>query len=513
LVFNFIKDRHPIGRNKGMKSLSIFAIALLLFRAAEGQYVEKVSFDAADSTNGYYLAIPPTSQTIRGVLVFFCTFRSPESLLPETRLHNIAAAGDLLTIYASLGRQLLPDTATIGRVNRVLQHVAGKYAVDTASFVLGGFDDAGIVVLRYTEMAYENPGRFSLRPRAVFAVASTVDLTGLYRVSERVIKSNYFPPAVNDARFYLDALNKEYGSPKDHPERYREASPFVSEGEAPGNEQYLRQIPIRLYYDGDIGWQLSARRKSLYDTNIPDGTELINRLLLAGNKQAEFIASRSPGVRSNGARNATAMSIVDETDCILWIKRVLHILDPSNPQAWSAPYKFPQPDGWNMEQSYVPGPNSVHLGLRAIEDIRFPPGWGVAGSEEYWSVAYLFWLDGGQKIDANVLQRNLKIYYDDLIAGALIRRNISVPPGTVKPVQVTIQKLKAEPDDLETYTGTIAMFDYMGKKPMTLNYLVHLKSCADPGHVPLFLEISPQPFGHPLWAKLKEVKQKFVCVP
>ena len=98
-----------------MKSLSILAMTLLLFCAAEGQSVEKVSFDAADSTNGYYLAIPPGSQTIRGVLVFFCTFRSPESLLSETRLHNIAAAGDLLTIYASLGRELLPDTAITNR--------------------------------------------------------------------------------------------------------------------------------------------------------------------------------------------------------------------------------------------------------------------------------------------------------------------------------------------------------------------------------------------------------------
>jgi hypothetical protein len=496
-----------------MKSLSILAMTLLLFCAAEGQSVEKVSFDAADSINGYYLAIPPASQTIRGVLVFFCTFRSPESLLPETRLHNIAAAGDLLTIYASLGRELLPDTAAIGRINTVVQHVAGKYAADTTHFVLGGFDAAGTIVLRYTEMAYENPARFSLRPKAVFAVASDVDLSGRYRISERTIKKNFFPPAVNDAHFFLDVMNKAYGSPKDNPQRYREASPFVSGDEAPGNEQYLRQMPVRLYYDNDIDWQLNARRNSLYDTNIPDGTELINRLLLAGNKQAEFVASHSPGVRSNGIRNATAMSIVDETDCILWIKRALHILDPSNPQAWTAPYTFPQPDGWQSEESYIPGINSIHFGLRAIEDLRLPPGWGVAGSEEYWSAAYLFWLDGRQKVDADILQRNIKTYYDDHIAGAVIRRNITVPPGTIKPVEVTIRKLTAEPDDLETYTGTIAMFDYLGKKPITLNYLAHLKSCADPGHVPLFWEISPQPFGHPLWAKLKEVKQKFVCEP
>jgi len=162
-----------------------------------------------------------------------------------------------------------------------LQHVAGEYAADTARFVLGGFAEAGTIVLRYTEMAYENPARFSLRPKAVFAVASYVDLAGLYRISEREIKKNFFPPTVNDSHFFLDAMNKEYGSPKDHPATYREASPFVSGDEASGNEQYLRQIPVRLYYDGDISWQLNARRNSLYDTNIPDGTELIIRLLLA----------------------------------------------------------------------------------------------------------------------------------------------------------------------------------------------------------------------------------------
>jgi hypothetical protein len=485
----------------------------LLSMSARGQYMEKVIYDAADSNNAYYLAIPPASHQIRGVLVLFCDFRSPESLLPETRLHNIASAGNLLTVYASLGTSILADSATLLQLNAILRHISTKYSADTANFIIGGFDLAGTIALRFAELACQDPARFVLRPKGVFAAASCVDLTSLYHTSERQIKKNYFPPAVGDARYVLGVLQKECGTPEGQPENYRRLSPFLHTDNGPGNEQYLDKAAVRLYYDTDINWQLSTRRNSLYDTDIPDGTELIDRLLLAGNSKAEFIPAKEPGVRSNGQRSSNAPSIVDETDCIQWIKGLLNILDATNPRAWIPPYKWMQPAGWRSEESYVPGPNSPHFPLKAIEDIRFPPGWGEAGSDEYWAVAYLFWLDAGQKIDAAILQASLTTYYDELIAGAVIRRRLTIPPGTIKPVQVTIKKISAEPDDRETYTGTIAMFDYLGQKQMTLNYFVHVKVCLAGGHTALFLEVSPKPFDHAIWGKLKEPKQKFSCEP
>jgi hypothetical protein len=489
--------------------LTIFLLSL----SARGQYMEKVVYDAADSSNGYYLAIPPASHQIWGVLVLFCDFRSPESLLPETRLHNIASAGDLLTVYASLGTSILADSVTLLRMNAILRHVTAKYSADTANFVIGGFDHAGMIVLRFTELACQDPARFALQPKGVFAAASWVDLTSLYHISERQIKKHYFPLAVEEARYILGVLQKECGTPESQPENYRRLSPFLHTENGPGNEQYLDKVAVRLYYDTDINWQLSTRRNSLYDTNIPDGTELINRLLLAGNSKAEFIPAKVPGVRSNGQRNPSALSIVDETECIQWIKGVLNILDPFNPKAWVVPYKWMLPEGWRGEPTYLPGTNSPRFPFKAVEDIRFPPGWGVAGSDEYWSVAYLFWLDASQKIDADVVKATLTTYYDDLVAGAIVRRNLTIPPGTIKPVQVTIKKISAEPDDRETYTGTIAMYDYLGKKQMTLNYFVHVKPCTARGHTALFLEISPKPLDHPVWGKLKEPKREFSCEP
>jgi hypothetical protein len=493
-----------------MKRLPVFLL-LMLALAAHGQFMEKVSYDATDAKNGYYLAIPPVSTAIRGVLVVFCTFRSPESMLPESRLHNVASAGDLLTVYASLGQKLTADSPAVARINTILHHVAAKYQADSTAFALGGLSYAGSIVFRYAELARQYPGRHFIRPRAVFGIAATTDLTSLWQTGERQIRRNYPSPALGDAHAIVNILGSTLGSPTDHPDNYRKASPFIHGEDAPGNEQYLDNLAVRLYYDVDVSWQLETRRNSLYDTDIPDGSEMIDKLLLEGNKHAEFISSKLPGIRSNGVRSDNAMSIVDETDCVQWVQRNLGILNLSNPAAWTPPYRFPLPDGWRQELSYEPGKNHPHFPLKSIEDLHLPSGWPVAGSEEYWSAAYLFWLDPGQPIEAGILENTLKIYYDEHISMAVRQGNLTFPPGTIKPVQVTIKKSSPERDDKETYTGTISMFDYMGRKPIVLNFFVHLKSCPTGHHIPLFWEISPQPVDHPLWDRLKEGERKFSC--
>ena len=59
---------------------------------------------------------------------------------------------------------------------------------------------------------------------------------------------------------------------------------FIQDGQLPGNEQFLSKVAVRLYYDTDIEWELKNRRNSYYDTYIPDGSEMVKRLLLEGNE-------------------------------------------------------------------------------------------------------------------------------------------------------------------------------------------------------------------------------------
>jgi len=69
-----------------------FLLVLLLFSTgAYSQNLQKIIFEPSDSLNGYYLAIPPSSGTVRGVLAVFCPYQKAESILPETRLEHVQA--------------------------------------------------------------------------------------------------------------------------------------------------------------------------------------------------------------------------------------------------------------------------------------------------------------------------------------------------------------------------------------------------------------------------------------
>ena len=482
----------------------IITTSLSLSSFAFCQNIEKVIFDPKDSTAGYYLAVQPQSKIIKGVVVLFTSFLPPESLLLETKLHNVASANDILAIVASAKQKLYADSVTIKRITTILKDVANRFSADAAKFVLAGYDEAGIIALRYTELTHENPSAYSIQPKAVFGIDSPVDLFGLWHCAERQIKKNYWPGTVGDAKYYLDVMTKENGTIYNNAEVYKKLSPFNRNDEAPGNEQYLRKIPVRLYYDTDIEWQLKNRRNSFYDTKMADGSELISRLLLAGNNDAEFITSKQPGLRSNGTRNPNSISIVNEVECVHWIKRCLGIFDHNK---WVAPYHLSIPDGWTTEHFSLPPEFAPQITFKGVEDIRFAPGWGDSKSDEHWTYSFLWWLEGSPKIDAAILQASLKPYYEGLVS-----RNItSVPANKIVPTDATVKKLTTAPGDGATFNATVNMLDYHTQQPMTLNCLIHVKECKDQEHTAIYFELSPKPLGHPVWKKMNLIGDSFGC--
>jgi len=488
--------------------LPYFAIALITLFAFPHivfcQNTEKVIYDEKDSTNGYYLAMPPRSGNIQGVQVLFLSFNTPEYILPETRLPSVGSANDILTIIASLDTALCADDAPVARISKILNHVVKRFSADTAKFALGGYEYAGNIVLRYTELCYEHPEEFSVRPKAVFAIDCPVDLVELMHWCEREIKKNYFDGNVGDAKYISNALTRELGDLSSNKEKYIRVSPFYKDAQRAGYEQWLKDVPVRLYYDTDIRWELKNRRNSYYDTYIPDGSELINRLLLAGNKNAEFISSKLPGMRSNGLRNPHSWSIVDETDCIQWLKQKLDIFDPGT---YSPAYYLSLPKGWGVEQFRLPPDFARELPYKGIQDVRFAPGWGDVKSEEYWAYAYLLWLEAKPVINAQALQENLKAYFGGLVARNIPRRKI--PADKLVPTVTAIRKIKTSAGDTETFRGTVSMLDYMTQTPMILNTLIHEKKSAETDHTALFLEFSPKPVSHPIWTELDKLWKDF----
>ena len=174
---------------------------------------------------------------------------------------------------------------------------------------------------------------------------------------------------------------------------------------------------------------------------------------------------------------------------------------------WEAPYTLPIPKDWTTERFLIPISFAPQIPYKGVEDIRFTPGWGKVKSDEYWSYAFLWYLEGKVKMDSKKINSNLKAYYTGLIG--VNGRNI--PSEKLIPVVVSFKKAKKDKGDLKTYTGTIKMLDYLGQKPIVLNCKVHWKSCLGENKTFIFYELSPQPLSHNVWLSLDKLWLDFKC--
>lgn len=175
--------------------------------------------------------------------------------------------------------------------------------------------------------------------------------------------------------------------------------------------------------------------------------------------------------------------------------------------AWKPPYKLAM-DNWGIERFPIPIDFAPGIPYKGVEDIRFTKGWGDIKSPEYWSYAFVWCLDGSPVIKVDSIVRNLDLYYDGLIARNIVKRNI--PAEMVFKTRTMLKQSAPAGADLYTFRGTISMLDYMGKKPMKLNLIVHLKKCGN--KTILFYQLSPQPDSSPVWKRLQTLWANFSCI-
>ncbi len=180
--------------------------------------------------------------------------------------------------------------------------------------------------------------------------------------------------------------------------------------------------------------------------------------------------------------------------------------EPFDKEKWVAPYEFPIPEGWGKERIVFPIKFAPSIPYKGMEEIRFMPGWANAASEEYWSYAFLWYLDGKKKIDTKTMVDYLKIYYEGLPAATK-----SIPREKLITAVIT-NKTEAVDNYYELHiAGTIYMLDYMSQKPITLNYLIRTFVCEGEDKTFVLFQLSPQPYKHELWKKLDKLNNDFKC--
>lgn len=170
-------------------------------------------------------------------------------------------------------------------------------------------------------------------------------------------------------------------------------------------------------------------------------------------------------------------------------------------------FKLPVPVGFTTEEFALPPDFAPLFTYKGVEEIRFHPGWGDSTNKGYWSYVYLWWLDGAPAITVQALTSNLSAYYDGLVGRNI--RSRSIPRSKVVGTVVAIKPAQTAKHDKATFVGTIAMLDYMTRKPMTLHAIIHVKDAGKSGKTAVIIEVSPQQPGTPIWKELSQVPEGF----
>lgn len=307
-----------------MKETFLCMLTLVFWIAQiKAQSIEKIVINDQNPISGYYLAIKPTSDQIDNVLVLLPGYgEPPESIISETKLHVIGQSNNIITIGLVEGPKLYADEHVQGALTRVLKDVIERYGVDKDKFVIGGFSSGGAVALRYVELCKQFPQKFPINPKGVFTVDSPIDLFWTWENLEKNFKNKYSEVSVLEAQWVMNEIKKDHGVPRENVDYYKKINPFAMDKQYGENEKWLKNVAVRTYHDLDVAWRLNNRNQTVNQQNFLVTSELINRLLLMGSQRAEFMQSLDTGYRSDGTKHPHSWSIVDEKECIDWIRKI-----------------------------------------------------------------------------------------------------------------------------------------------------------------------------------------------
>jgi len=182
--------------------------------------------------------------------------------------------------------------------------------------------------------------------------------------------------------------------------------------------------------------------------------------------------------------------------------------EPFDGHTWQAPYSLPLPKEWGVERFLLPPSFAPQIIYKGVEDIRFMPGWRNSKSNEYWSYAFIWWLDEKPATGKKSIEADLETYYD----GLLKENTDSTKTGNESPMPAMVKLRRSVTEQDETfYSGTVELRDFLSRQRIKLNCKVHIRSCKETGKQLLFFELSPKPFDHDVWEGLDGLWINFQC--
>src|SRR6185503_11853910 len=181
--------------------------------------------------------------------------------------------------------------------------------------------------------------------------------------------------------------------------------------------------------------------------------------------------------------------------------------------AQDPPYSLPTPDGWATERMTFPLGFAKDLDHKGVEDLRFAPGMFKAEAPDYFSYAFLMWLEGSVSFEPRALEKDLLKYYKGLCASVAASRKLDLDFSKIT-VKVDRQEKKGRlrGEEADVSHARIDWYDpFVTGRPLTLHLELWTRS-ADGGKRSCLVAIaSPKEKTAPIWTALRKIQDGFTC--
>lgn len=302
----------------------IIILILFVYITSYGQRVETIYLNAKDSTTNNYIAVFPENEEVKSYMVLLSGFgNSPKQVLSETDIPKYASQHNVLTIIPILktgSSYFGSDSASHQSLKEIVELVVSKYQLNGKDFFIGGFSIGGTCAIKYTELSIQN--NYTLKPKAVFAIASPLDWERYYNAAKRVVRLSNLDKVNQEVFYMINRIEKEMkGTPKTALKNFYANSPYSFSDTTQKAIKYLAKTPVMLISEPDIQWGLKERGYDISYNNITDHSAMINELQRLGNTNAVLVTTIDKGYRKpNNVKHPISWSIADPEQVIKWLQ-------------------------------------------------------------------------------------------------------------------------------------------------------------------------------------------------
>ncbi len=290
--------------------LAILVIILGVASPLQGQTIKKARRKIGGKSYSYYTMKP--SLPSKGLVVLMPSRgETPKKLFLHTAIPRHLAQRGFTTIVPDLDYALILEDGTREILDDLIaaDSAENRSNPNLSNVFIGGFSSGGAIAACYAEYRISEKGETSVG--GLFLIDPPLDLARLYNAWTRLIDTPCPEAITSEAEFIKAYVERVVGGkPEQKRDNYLKLSAFAATDPSGGNARFLKNLPVRLYTEPDLGsmqtrYCSELRYENLNSSDLDALNECLTRL---GNKKVEYIRTNGRGLHSWNIADPAALA-------------------------------------------------------------------------------------------------------------------------------------------------------------------------------------------------------------